>query len=78
MPRRETRLCRIAGCSREHAANLFCCPNHWWQLPKLLRDDIWRAYRNGKGVLDDQYLQAAENAEAFLEDRAPRMVVGRT
>ena len=62
------RTCRIAGCERRHARNLFCCRAHWYALPRHMRDAIWRAYRS-PGVFSDEYMQAAENAEAFLEDR---------
>lgn len=62
------RTCRIEGCEEQHGRNLFCCRRHWYQLPKHYRDAIWGAYRT-KGVLSVAYMQAAENAEAFLEDR---------
>lgn len=62
------RQCRIHGCETLHRRDLFCCAAHWAALPKHLRDAIWAAYRS-PGVFSNQYLQAAENAEAFLEDR---------
>lgn len=64
----DVRTCRIQGCETQHARNLFCCRSHWYALPKQMRDAIWSAYRN-QGVMSDEYLQAAENAEAYLEDR---------
>lgn len=63
-----TRVCRIRGCTREHARGLFCCRTCWWLLPRELRDAVWAAYRT-HGVFSDEYLQAAENAEAYFEDR---------
>lgn len=71
----DTRQCRIAGCSNRHARNLFACRPHWYALPKPMRDAIWAAYR-GPGVFSDEYAQAAENAEAFLEDREPADMTG--
>ena len=62
------RECRIEGCTAVHKRRLFCCQSHWFQLPKHMRDAIWSAYRRD-GVLSLEYAQAAENAEAFLEDR---------
>jgi hypothetical protein len=62
------RTCRVAGCEVSHARNLFCCRAHWYALPKHYRDAVWSAYR-GPGVFSNEYMQAAENAEAFLEDR---------
>jgi hypothetical protein len=62
------RTCRIDGCTNVHGREKFCCLVHWRALPKHLRDAIWGAYRE-QGVFSAEYLQAAENAEAFLEDR---------
>lgn len=66
----DQRTCRIEGCEHQHSRNLFCCRGHWYRLPKPMRDEIWRAFR-GPGVFSAEYAQAAENAEAYLEDRAP-------
>lgn len=62
------RVCRIDGCQTVHARGLFACRSHWHRLPVDLRRAVWTAFR-GPGVLSVEYLQAAENAEAFLEDR---------
>lgn len=64
----DQRVCRIDGCATRHARNLFCCRQHWYALPKGLRDAIWRAYHR-EGPFSEEYAQAAEDAEAFLEDR---------
>lgn len=66
-----TRACRIDGCTNRHGRALFCCQAHWGRLPKPMRDAIWAAYRN-PGVFSVEYMQAAENAEAYLEDRDAR------
>lgn len=63
-----TRTCRVDGCGRQHSRSLYCCRPHWYALPKHMRDAIWKAYRED-GVFSEEYQQAAENAEAFLEDR---------
>lgn len=65
------RDCRIKGCRNSHKSTEFACRTHWYALPKHLRDAIWTAYR-GPGVFSNEYMQAAENAEAFLEDRDAR------
>jgi hypothetical protein len=66
-----TRTCRIEGCTARHTRGKFCCPTHWYSLPAHFRDEIWAAFRND-GVFSIRYLQAAENAEAYLEDREAR------
>jgi hypothetical protein len=69
------RECRIGGCETRHSRSLFCCRRHWYALPKSMRDAIWNAFL-GDGVFSAEYLQAAENAEAFLEDRDARDMGG--
>lgn len=73
MSPQDLRTCRIEDCTHTHQRNKFCCIVHWRQVPKPLRDAIWAAYRS-HGVFSNEYLQAAENAEAFLEDRDARDV----
>lgn len=68
----DLRTCRIEGCPNKHPRNLFCCRDHWRRLPADLRKAIWATYRNGQGVFEADYLQACENAEAYLEDREAR------
>lgn len=68
-----TRRCRIEGCENQHQRSMFCCQTHWYLLPKPMRDEIWRTVSN-PGVMTNEFLQAAENAEAFLEDREPKTV----
>lgn len=65
------RTCRIKGCTEQHKRDMFCCRTHWYRLPQHFRNAIWDAYRN-EGVFSKAYMQAAENAEAFLEDRNAR------
>lgn len=65
---RTHRPCRIKGCQALQNRDHFCCPAHWRHLPGYLRDAIWRAFRE-QGAFSNEYVQAAENAEAFLEDR---------
>lgn len=62
------RTCRIEGCETRHPREHYCCPAHWRALPGHLRDAIWRAVRE-HGPISEEWLQAAENAEAWLEDR---------
>lgn len=69
------RACRIEGCGRMHGNGLFCCIDHWYELPIPMRDEVWRAYKE-EGVFSDEYMQAAENAEAFLENRDARDMAG--
>ncbi len=39
------KLCPIAGCGRSRRAVEVMCRLHWLQVPKTLRDEVWRLYR---------------------------------
>jgi hypothetical protein len=64
----DARMCRIQGCGKTHDRKLFCCPGHWWLLPRPMRDAIYSAQRHG--VVSEEYEQAAADAEAYLEGLA--------
>jgi hypothetical protein len=54
------RTCPRDGCDKVISSDLFACSRHWYTLPRVIRDDIWhawRAYDRGNGTLED--LQAA-------------------
>lgn len=47
------------------------CREHWFKLPKHLRDDIWRSYRAGQeNDLNPSraYLAAARAAQAWIAE----------
>jgi len=57
--------CHITGCTIPTPPEIFACKRHWFMVPKLIRDRIWAAYRNGQ--CDDwkpsaEYCQAARDA----------------
>lgn len=39
------RLCSWPGCNQVHDASRFMCREHWFRLPKAMRDAIWATYR---------------------------------
>lgn len=39
------RICPADGCDAVTAAGKFMCRRHWFGLPRLLRDEVWRTYR---------------------------------
>lgn len=50
---------------------LWGCREHWFRLPKPLRDEIWRAYRPGQEVTKDPsraYLEAARKVQRWIEE----------
>lgn len=55
------RVCPVPGCETKHSRNLMMCKPHWFQVPKPIRDEVWRSFK-GEGVLSDTYLDAREAA----------------
>lgn len=42
--------CHWTGCTREVPPAMWGCKQHWFKLPKALRDQIWKEYRPGQEV----------------------------
>lgn len=48
------------------------CKEHWFKLPKTLRDAIWREYRPGQekdGTPSDRYLVVAALVQEWIAGR---------
>lgn len=74
-----TRRCHATGCDRKISNSMFMCREHWFALPKGLRDEIWHHYRPGQERLKNPsraYVKAARRAVEWLEEKqktaAPR------
>lgn len=61
MPGRGKKTCPIEGCETEHSRDLLMCARHWWDVPKPLRDEVWRAIR-ATGPFSDEYMVARDAA----------------
>jgi len=40
-----THKCPGPDCEKEIPRVQLACPRHWYQVPKPLRDEVWREYR---------------------------------
>lgn len=58
--------CPIHGCEERIPWHFLMCGDHWRQVPRDLRDDVWRAYRGGSGVHNDDYRAARDAAVAAV------------
>lgn len=70
--------CHWPECRRAIAPKLWGCRQHWFALPKEIRDRIWRAYRPGQEVTKDPspaYREAARAAREFA--RAKNLEAGQ-
>lgn len=43
-------ICHWDGCNKECPPAMWGCKDHWFTLPKFLRDQVWRAYRPGQEI----------------------------
>jgi hypothetical protein len=62
--------CHAPGCDAPVPPKMFMCRQHWFALPKPLRDMIWATYRPGQEIKKNpsrEYLAAAKAAIDFLE-----------
>lgn len=58
--------CPAPGCDRLVDSQQLACRPHWYQIPKVLRDAVWRAYR-GPGVGSPEHTEAVLAAVASLK-----------
>lgn len=57
-----THLCHWPDCPIAVPPKMYMCKSHWFKLPKVLRDAIWRHYRPGQEVdkrPSDRYIATA-------------------
>lgn len=64
-----THRCPAPGCEERVPRAQYACRAHWFQIPKPLRDELWRAYRED-GALSEPHLAAMEACDDFLERAA--------
>lgn len=74
----QTRLhhCHWPGCGRQVPPAMWGCKNHWFALPKVLRDKIWRTYRPGQEKdwsPSEAYIEAAEEVQEWIRTQHPAL-----
>lgn len=60
--------CHWPGCRRVVPPRMWGCRNHWFTLPKRLRDAIWREYRPGQEIDKNpskEYLEVADEVQKW-------------
>jgi hypothetical protein len=61
--------CHWPGCKVQIPPAMWGCKAHWFKLPKVLRDAIWRSYRPGQEKdqrPSAEYLEAARAVQAWI------------
>lgn len=63
--------CHWPGCTKQVPPAMWGCKAHWFKLPKVLRDRIWRTYAPGQEVdmsPSQEYLQAADDVQRWIRE----------
>lgn len=63
--------CHWPSCSQPVPPKLWGCRKHWFKLPKLIRDKIWRHYVPGQEIRKDptsEYLEVATEADTWARN----------
>lgn len=63
--------CHWPGCSRQVPPAMWGCKEHWYKLPRNLRNRIWATYRPGQEVRMDPsqaYLDAADAVQKWIRE----------
>lgn len=64
--------CPIKGCPADIPSRLLMCRDHWYLVPRELRDEVWRTHRE-HGVLSAEYSAARDAAIAAVETQLERV-----
>ena len=68
-------VCHWTGCTRQTPPAMWGCREHWFKLPKAIRDRIWATYREGQEEALDRvtpaYLEAAKAADEWIRSQEP-------
>lgn len=62
--------CHWPGCRTEVSPALWGCRNHWYALPKYLRDKIWSAYIPGQEITKTpsvEYVAVAKEVQDWIK-----------
>ena len=51
--------CPAPGCKASIPHHMLFCRQHWFMVPKPLRDEVWRTYRDEAGSADHRQAVAA-------------------
>lgn len=64
--------CHWPGCKKQVPPAMWGCREHWFTLPKELRDKVWAAYRPGQevtGQVGPAYMAAMVLVRDWIADR---------
>lgn len=65
--------CHWPGCNVAVPPAMWGCREHWFSLPKYLRDEIWRTYRPGQEITKTpsaEYIAAANLVQTWIKNNS--------
>lgn len=65
--------CHWPGCEKHVPPSLWGCKEHWFTLPKSLRDRLWAVYVPGQEITktpSDEYLEVAMDIKRWIKANA--------
>lgn len=68
-PQTRKHHCHWPGCDKQVPPAMWGCREHWYKLPKELRDKVWRAYQPGQevaGTPSRGYVEVAREVQAWI------------
>jgi hypothetical protein len=66
--------CHWPGCPRQVPPAMWGCKEHWFKLPKRLRDKVWATYRPGQErtmTPSRAYLAVAREVQEWIKENYP-------
>jgi hypothetical protein len=59
--------CPVRGCRAQLDPSRLMCRDHWYLVPKPLRDQVWATWRSGEGVFSPEHREAVRMAIASCQ-----------
>lgn len=64
--------CHATECEVNVPPEMFMCRKHWFSLPKIMRNKIWRYYRQGQcedWSISKEYSEAAKECVRYIANK---------
>ena len=68
----ERHTCHWPGCEKAVPPRMWGCAAHWFKLPLVLRNEIWRTYKPGQEITktpSSEYIVAAKAVQEWIKSR---------
>lgn len=67
--------CHWRGCAKPVPPKMWGCKEHWFRLPKFLRDRIWATYVPGQEIRkepSEAYMAVIAEVDTWIRDQGVR------